>query len=262
MRPIPKILLNWLVVVVGCLVGLFVLARFGAWWLPLGDRDSGWFLRWITFAGVGLFGVGFLVGSLTAPRQPRRAGIIFLSFLPITAFCLAYPGSGFLVWHEDGGGWFEAPLPLTAIGLTALFFLPFVAPLFTLRHKKRAAIVFAIAAFVAVPIFIHSRWTSVLLPHLLAYSLPFLLFGLFWLGAHRLGWPVLMQPRSRSVARRTAAIAATCLLVLCLDIAMTLGLAALSSSFFSGDCGRKPLITHPESSRNAVFTARDQKSVV
>jgi hypothetical protein len=39
----------------------------------------------------------------------------FLALLPITAaFCLAYPKSGFLVWHADGGGWFETPLPLAA----------------------------------------------------------------------------------------------------------------------------------------------------
>jgi hypothetical protein len=256
MQPLPKTVLSWLVAALGCFVGLFALARFGARWLPLGDRDSGWFLPWVTFAGVGLFGAGFLVGSITAPRHPRRAGMIFLAFLPITAFCLAYPESGFLVWHEDGGGWFETPLPLTAIGLTAVFFLPFVAPLFTLRDKKRAAIVFAITASAAVPVFIHSRWTSVLIPHLLAYSLPFPLFGLFWLGTHRLGWAVLLQPRPRSVAGRTAGIAVTFLVVLCLDIAMTLGLAALGSSLFSGDCSGKPPITHPESPRHAVFTAR------
>src|SRR6266550_3927718 len=147
MRPIPKTVLSWLVVMLGCFVGLFALAGFGAWWLPLGDRDSGWFLRWIAFAGVGLFGVGFLVGSITAPR-----------------------------------------------------------------------------------------WTSVLVPHLLAYSAPFLLFGLFWLGTHKLAWPTLLRHRPRTMARRIAALDVTCLVVLCLDVAVTLGRSALTSSLFSGDC--------------------------
>jgi hypothetical protein len=161
MRPIPKTVLSWLVASLGFLFGLLALARFGTWWLPFGDHDPGWFLRWLTFAGVGLFGLGFLVGSILAPRNPRRAGIVFLALLPITAFCLAYPESGFLVWHADGSGWFETPLPLTGTGLTALFFAPFVAPLFTLGNKKRAAYVFAATAAIAVLVFLRSRWTPV-----------------------------------------------------------------------------------------------------
>jgi|SRR5437762_14325852 len=95
MRPIPQTLLSWLVASLGFLFGLLALARFGTWWLPFGDHDPGWFLRWLTFAGVGLFGLGFLIGSILAPRNPRRAGIVFLALLPITAFCLAYPESSF-----------------------------------------------------------------------------------------------------------------------------------------------------------------------
>lgn len=48
-------------------------------WLPLGDHDPGWFLRWLSLFGIGLFGVGFLAGSLTAPRNPMRGGILFLA---------------------------------------------------------------------------------------------------------------------------------------------------------------------------------------
>jgi hypothetical protein len=256
MRPIPKTVLSWLVASLGFLFGLLALARFGTWWLPFGDHDPGWFLRWLTFAGVGLFGLGFLIGSILAPRNPSRAGIVFLVLLPITAFCLAYPESGFLVWHADGGGWFETPLPLTAIGLTALFFAPFVAPLFTLHNKKRAAYVFAGTAVIVVLLFLRSRWTPVLVPHLAAYSAPFLLFGLFWLGTHKLAWPTLLRPHPRTMARQIASIFVTCLVVLCLDIAMTLGLAALGSSLFSGDCNGKPPFTHAQSSYHAVFTAR------
>lgn len=256
MRSKPKTVTTWLVASLGSLVGLFELAKFGMSWLPSGDRDPGWLLRWLTFAGSGLFGLVFLIGSITAPRRPRRAGVIFLVFLPITAFCLAYEESGFLVWHADGSGWFEAPLPMTAIGLTVLFFVPFAAPLLILRNRKWAAIMFVTAALVAVPLFALSRWTSVLLPHLAAYATPFVLFGLFWLGTYKLGWPPLLQPRPRGVPRRIATLLVTCLLILCLDIALTLGLSALNSSLFTGDCARKTPITHPESPSHAVFTLR------
>jgi hypothetical protein len=89
MRPKIRIAVSWLVAALGSFVGLFALAKFGMSWVPLGDHDPGWFLRWLAFAGVGLFGLGFLIASIIAPRNPRRAGIIFLVFLPITAFCLA-----------------------------------------------------------------------------------------------------------------------------------------------------------------------------
>jgi hypothetical protein len=176
--------------------------------------------------------------------------------LPLTAFCLGYPSAGFLVWHADGGGWFESPLPLTAIGLTLLFFAPFVAPLFTLRHRERAAIVFALAALVTIPVFVYSRWTSVLLPRLAGSSAPFLLFGLFWLGTHKLHWRVLIQSHPQGLTRRTAGVVITCLAILCADITMTFVRAALTSSLFSGDCNGKPPFTHPQSSYHAVFTAR------
>ncbi|HUK53919.1 MAG TPA: hypothetical protein VL099_11575 [Candidatus Binatia bacterium] len=256
MRPKLRIVLSWFAVALGCLVGLLGLARFGMWSVPFGEHDPGWLLSWLTFAGIGLFAMGFLVGSVVAPRYPWRAGIIFLAFLPITAFCLAYEESGFLVWHADGSGWFETPHPLTTIGLTALFFAPFVAPLFTLHHRKRAGAMFAGVALVAILVFIHSRWTTVLVPHLAGYSSPFLLFGLFWLRTHKLGWPPLLQPRPRAVSRRITAVAITFVVVFCLDVGMTLGLSALRSSLLTGDCAGKPPFTRPLSSRHAVFTAR------
>ena len=117
-------------------------------------------------------------------------------------------------------------------------------------------IVFAVAVLVVVPVFARSRWTSVLVPHLFFCSVPFLLFGLFWLGTHKLGWPALVQPRSRTISGHIAIFLVTFLAVLCLSIVFAFGLAALGSSLFSGDCRGKPLITHPESARHAVFTAR------
>jgi len=83
MRPRLKVVFSWVLAAIGFFVGLCALAKFGMWWAPLGDHDQGWLLRWLIFVGIGLFGVGFLVGSLFAPRNPGRAGVIFLVFLPI-----------------------------------------------------------------------------------------------------------------------------------------------------------------------------------
>ena len=66
----------------------------------------------------------------------------------------------------------------------------------------------------------------------------------------------MLQPRFRSLSKRTAAFVLTCIAVLCVDVAVTLGLSALGSSLFSGDCRGKPLIVRPESPYHAVFTAR------
>ena len=66
----------------------------------------------------------------------------------------------------------------------------------------------------------------------------------------------MLQPRARSLSQRIAAFALTCIVVLCVDVAVTFGLSALGSSLFSGDCRGKPLFVHPESPFHAVFTAR------
>lgn len=256
MRSRAKVLLSWLVALLGFCIGLLLLAVFGKAWLPLNDEGETWFVRWLMFAGVGLAALVFLSGSLIAVRNPRRAGVVFLACIPVTAFCLSYESSGFLVWHADGGGYFETPLPWTAVGLTLLFFLPFVAPLFVWRNKKRAAILFAGAGVPAIVVFAESRWTSVLVPHLAATSAPFLLFGLFWLGTQKLGWPTLSKARQRGVPRRIAAVCLMCGIILLLDVALTLGLAALGSSLFNGDCKGKQPFTGPQSTSQAVFTAR------
>jgi hypothetical protein len=83
----------------------------------------------------------FLAGSIVALRNRKRAGIIFLICMPVAVFCLGYPSAGYLVWHADGGGWFEPPAP-TAIGLTTIFFLPIFAALLAIRYRKRAVYLF------------------------------------------------------------------------------------------------------------------------
>lgn len=251
-----KLAVSWVVVATGVFVGLYAMAIFGTDWLPPDDKSEGWYLRWIDSAGIGLLASGFLTGSLTAPTNPKRAGLIFLAFLPATAFCMAYPDAGLLVWDKAGNGWFETPLPATAIGLTLTFFAPFAALLFVFRHRKRAAIVLAVLVLVAIPVFALSRWTSVLLPRLAGYSVPFLLLGLFWWGAHKLHWPVLRRVGPRRFGRRVAAVVTACFLILGAGIAMAVFRAAFFSSLFNGDCHAKPPFVHAQHEYHAVFTAR------
>jgi hypothetical protein len=175
--------------------------------------------------------------------------------MPVGAFCLAYPGSGFLVWR-DGGGYFETPLPATAIGLAILFYAPFLPPLLMWRWKKRAAMAFALTAVIAGLIFADSRWTPALLPQLAGWSVPFLLPGLFWVRTGTLGWPSLVQPRSWSLTKRVSAFAAACVAILCLDVVLTVVFCGLSSSLFNGDCAGTPLFRHPVVPTQSVFTAR------
>jgi hypothetical protein len=251
-----KTVFSWLAFVSGLLAGLFGLVIFGMEWAPFGDRSSGWFMAWLTIAGTGLTGLAFITGSIVALRNRRSAGLIFLLCMPVAAYLLADPTAGFLVWHPDGGGYWETPLPSTGIGLTALFFSPFLLFILARRQKKRAMSLFAIAASVAAIVFIRSRWTSVLLPRLAGWSALFLVFGLFWLETNQIGWAPLFSCRPRPIGRRAAAVVLTCLAILCVDVAVTLGFSAMRSSLFTPDCGRKALFVHSLSPGHAVFTAR------
>ena len=248
-------LMSWLAVALGLIVGFVVCAAFGMASFPLSDRSPAWYMGWFDAAGLALLGVVFLFASLTALRNRRMAGLTFLATMPAAAFCLAYPDSGFLVWRADGG-WFETPIPAIAIGLTALFYAVFLAPVLMWPRKKRAAIAFASAALVAGPIFWYSRWTVALLPRLAAWSSPFLLLGLFWLRTDKLGWPSLVQPGPRSLAKRALVFVATCVGILCLGVAFMVTLAGLGSSLFNGDCRGKPPFFRPLSPTHAVFTAK------
>lgn len=258
MKQKAKPAIRWVITVLGSLVGLYMLAVSGMSGLPHGDSSPAWYLDWFSLIGTTLVGISFLAGSIAALRRPKVGGIIFLAFLPIAAFCLAYPNAGFLVWH-DGGGWFETPIPSKAIGLAALFFLPFAAALVTLRNRKRAATMFAITALPATFIFIRSHWTAALLPRLVGYSVPFLLFGLFWLWTFNLGWPTLLRPRQLGATRRIRELALIVAAVLVLDVAVTFALSAFFSSLSSPDCGEAPPLTRPvqpAQAGSAVFTAR------
>ena len=247
---------SWLALVLGFVIGLWALAAFGMAWVDFNDRTGGCLLRLFSVGGAGLLGLGFIIGSLTALRNRKRAAVIFLAFMPVVAFFLGYPYAGYLVWRADGGGYFESPLPLTALGLTALFFGPFLVLLLALRHRKLGIVLFLGSACVAGIVLAESYWAKVLVPQLAGCSAPFAVCGLFWLATGRLAWPPLLPPRPRTLAKRVAAFAINCFLVVCLDVAATLALSALHSSTFSGSCRKKPPFTHPLSPYHSVFTAR------
>jgi len=256
-RPISKRVLSSLFVALGLLIGFIALARFGMAWPPFGDNDPGWLVRWIAYVGGAFLGPVFIAASIVALRNPKRAGLIFILTMPFVVFCLAYPSTGYLVWHSDGGGWFEPPEIPVAIGLTIVFFLPTFTGLLAIRRKKRAVYFFALTAVVAGIVFSVSHWTKVFLPPFAGWSALFLLFGLFWRGRGNLAWPSLLRPRlRRPYSQRVAAFVLTSIVLLCVDVVVTFGLSAMGSSLFSGDCRGKPLFVQPESPYHAVFTAR------
>jgi len=259
-RPLLRIVLSWLAAMSGLLIGLLAIASFGSDWTPVADRSPGWFLRWFTVAGTGLLGIGFLAGAVVAPWNRKRAGMILLILMPIASFCLAYPDAGFLVWPGDGNGYFQTPLPSTAIWLTALFYAPFLTPLLAARSRKLAVCLFVISAALAGAVFGTSGWTKVLVPRLAAWSALFLLFGLFWLGTHRFRWPPLVEPRPRSMGKRVLLALVTSLLVGVLCVAATLGITIWRSSSSGPDCNGRRLFARPLFPDHAVFTARILRS--
>lgn len=253
---IPKIIVSWAVLVVCCGVGLFALVRLGMTWVDFSKLWSESPSLHPDLAGDSLLATAFFVGSVTAIQNQRRAGIIFLAFMPFVAFFFAYPGLAFYVTNPDGLSWIERPLRVTAVGLTVLFYVPFAAPLLALPNRKRAALVFAVAALLAITVFLRSRWIAQILPTLAGWSVAFMLPGLFWLITARRGWPPLIRPRPQTAIRRAAMICAMCLLISGLDVVLTLVFSALGSSLWTPDCSGRALFDHAAFPDHSVFTAR------
>ena len=241
--------------VLGVLVGLIGLIIMGQGHVDPDPNSPVWLTgRFQTF-GPGILGLVFLLASFAALHTRRRAGLLFFAGTPVMAFILSYPGAGFLVWKPDGSGFYELPFLSTAVGLTCLFYAPLIAPLFAIRRRRLAVLLFLIPATIAIFVFAGSRWTSALLPRLGGWSMFFAAFGAFWLRTDMLDWPPLFNTRPTFRVKIAATLAA-CLLIAALGVTSTFALAVWTSSLNAGDCREKPLFARPVDPNQAVFIVR------
>jgi hypothetical protein len=150
---------SWIIVTLGVLVGLLALSISGRRWIPDHTSDPYWYKSFIQTAGICLLGLTFIAGSLFAARNRRRGGLVFLTCAPLVAFFVGYPDAGYLAWDKQGNGIFYSPFLRIALGLTLLFFAPFVVPLFAMRNKKRAIYLFLISAALVSPVLVSSQWS-------------------------------------------------------------------------------------------------------
>jgi hypothetical protein len=206
--------------------------------------------------GLCLLGLVFLVGSFTALRSRRRAGLLFIVAAPIVAFILAYPAAGFWVTQPNGDVDYILPGPPQAIVLSCVFFAPFLAPLIAIRNRRRAAYLFVISVLLfGLGISLWEK-TAVLLSPLAAWSALFVGFGAFWLGTYNLGWPPLLIAEPRPLGRKLATAVFECLLVASLVVVGTFVVTAAQATPWSPDCSGPRLFTQPLRPDHVVFTAR------
>lgn len=255
-RPSARRILTALAVTAGVVIGVLGLVITAQGSVEMDPNSSVWLTSRFRMFGWGLLGLVFLAGSFAALRNARRAGFIFCSAAPILAFLLSYPSAGYLVW-TDGGGVFELPLLRTAIVLACLFYIPFIAPLFAIRHRKRALFLFLIPAMVVVAVFAASRWSAALLPRVAAWSALFLVFGAFWLRTDKLGWSTLLATGPRSPGRILVTVFAEWSLTALLLLAGIFTSTVLcATSRWSIDCRGPGFFVRPVSPDHMVFTAR------
>ncbi len=246
---------SWILVVLCFLIGLFALTRVGGWWPPDGDHYSGWFLRWFTFVGTALIAVAFLAAASIAPWCRKLAAKILIVFMPLAAYFIALPDSGYLVWYEDGG-YFETPLPSIAAGLTIVFYLPLLAAWISKRNRRVSAYVFLITVIGVALIGWLTYWPMVLFPRLAVWSALFCVFALFWWGTEKLGWTQLIRSSPSTLLRRvTFTLGITAVIAVSYTFAV-IGMSVVFSSSNGPDCGGRRLFDHQLSSEHAVFTAR------
>ncbi len=240
----------------GIAAGFSVLVLVGYADLPTPDSSAYWPKEIVSIIAIPLLGLIFFCASLVALRSRRHAGWIFLLSAPVAGFCLAYPDAGFLEWRPDGGGYFLSPFLLTGLGIAVLFFLPFLVALLAIRNRRRALVLFLISAAAVAPVFVYSRWTVSLLPELAAWSALFVIFGWFWLGTSKRGWPPMVAARPRPLGRRLATVVLGLLLLMVSDMVATFALAAAMSTTKELDCGMRRLFAQPVAPEHTVFTAR------
>lgn len=253
-RLLAKKAISWLAVALGIALGFLALFGSGQAWIPDDHTSPRYLTVCLLAADLGLYALGFFIGSSIALRDRRRAGLFFLVSTPIAAFCLAFPAAvSRLAPPETDTGL----LSLAVLSLDSLFFISLLAPLLVIRNRRHAASLFLISASDVGLVFGNSRWSGQLLPWLGLWSALFFVLGLFWWGTAKLGWPPLVAPRPRSLVRRLATVFVGCLLIATLDLVATLGLVLGQSSLSPFNCGReRPLFARPLSAKQAVLTAQ------
>ncbi len=244
---------SWLAVALGTLPGFYGLVMFCQSWVPEDLARPDWLALWLQAAGLGILGLVFLIASLTALRNRRRAGFSLLLSGPVVTLCLSFEDS-YIGAPFRGYNWHSPSLPMAGLFVCA-FFAPLYAPLVS-RDRKRAVYHFLILALLSGVLFRFSPWSIVILPRLLQFSLPFLVFGAFWMGTDKLGWPPFAATRPRSLPRRLAGVSAGCALVAILVFWGTLAVSANNSQPWDPDCGERQLFARPLNSEHAVFTVR------
>ncbi len=245
--------LSWFAVVLGLLYGFYGLVISGQVWVPRSSIWSDWFKDWPHAVGQGLLGIVFIVASTVALRDRRRAGLSFLVCAPIIAACLAYPEAVFQ-W-TSGPGETHQPELLRALALSFLCLFPLLARRVVMSSKRRGAYLLLVSVSLATLVLCTSRWVAYSLSYLTPWSGLFLVFGAFWLGTYKLGWPPLIAAGPMSVTRRLAMVLSGFMVVAGLTVAAQFVLAARQSSLFGGDCSGRPLFVRPLRPEHAVFTA-------
>ena len=245
---------SWFAIALGTLPGFYGLVMFCQNWVPEDYARPDWLALWLQAAGLVTLGLVFLIASFAARQHRRRAGLWFLLSAPIAAFCLSFEDSYFGVPFR-GYNSNQPSLAMAALFVCA-FFAPLYAPLMSAGNKKRAVYLVLVLAPLSGMLFRFSPWSIVILPRLLEFSAPFLVFGAFWSGTGRLGWPPLGVARLKSLPGRLAAASIGSVGVAILVFAGTLAVSAKDSRLDYSDCGVRPLFARPLNSGHAVFTAR------
>ena len=253
-QSIARKVVSWLFVALGTLPGIYGLVMCGLNWVPENHRRPDWLTLCLQAAGLAILGLVFLIASFAALRRRRRAGLALLVAAPIAVFGLAFTDAYFGVPFR-GYDW-QSPSLLMAMFFVCAIFLPFCALLLAARTRKRAIYLFLVLALCSGIFFWSCSWTEVILPRLTPFAALFLVFGAFWLGTDKLGWPPLVAAWPKSLGTRIVAISVGSLMVGTLVLAGTFVLSARSSYPWVSDCGESPLFARPLNSEHAVFTAR------
>lgn len=246
---------SWLACGLGILAGLYGLVNSGRAWVPFNPVYSWWFCDWPWSIGQCLLGLVFLIASLIALHNRRRAGLTFLSCAPIVALCLAYLDV-VLRWslNEEIVDKYNDIPRILALGF--LLALPLVANRVVVQGERRARYLFVSWAPLAGLAFVMTKWTSSLLTELAAWSALSLILGIFWLGTYKLSWPPLLRPRPRSLPRRIAAVVIVSGLVAAVELGTQLELEARLSSVWTGECSEPASFPWPLRAGRVIFTAR------